>query len=123
MVYFVDVACEKEYSLLFTEMDIVSEEEPKLAPESSSEKKDDDKLKEYETFLKSEQSSTMLKGNFTDTELTDMAGKETENDKQLIKFKNRISVEPDQVYKQILIVVCLFCFWYKFVKCLQGSFM
>ena len=88
---------DKDYNFLFQEMDIVSEEEPKTPENRSTEKSETEKLAEYGNFLKSEQSTTMLDGNFTDTELQQMAGKETEHDKQLIKFKDRIKIEPEQV--------------------------
>ena len=35
--------------------------------------------------------------NLSESELDKMAGSENENDKQLKKFKKRISLEPEQV--------------------------
>lgn len=88
---------EKSYSCQFPEMDIVSEEEPSMAAEGKvTEKNDEDKMKEYKDYLKSAKNSHLLEGKFTESELQEMASKETENDKQLKRFKERVNIEPEQ---------------------------
>jgi hypothetical protein len=76
-------------------MEIVTETE-NYQPEDEVEKTDTEKMKEYAEYLKTENMSQTC-GEMSEAELQKMASKESENDKQLRKFKKRISLEPEQV--------------------------
>jgi len=73
----------------------VTETENYVASNDATEKSEDAKMKEYEEYLKG--NKDLSTSNLPESDLNSMAGKESENDKQLRKFKERISSEPDQV--------------------------
>lgn len=100
---------EKEYSILFPEQDIVSEEEPKVPEKCGSEKSDDEKMKEYKELLDLKKCSSDLTENLSECDLQEMAGKETENIKQLHRFKERINLEPEQVSLKKRLLAFSFC--------------
>ena len=73
----------------------MTETENYVASNDATEKSEDAKMKEYEEYLKG--NKDLSTSNLPESDLNSMAGKESENDKQLRKFKERISSEPDQV--------------------------
>jgi len=73
----------------------VTETENYVASNDAKEKSEDAKMKEYEEYLKG--NTDLSTSNLPESDLNSMAGKESENDKQLRKFKGRISIEPEQV--------------------------
>ncbi|WAR23247.1 PDCD2-like protein [Mya arenaria] len=79
------------------EFELVTETE-NVPTKGTKEKNDATKMKEYEEFLKSAKGSDAGE-SLPDSELQSMAGKGTDNDKQLLKFKERISFEPEQVLR------------------------
>ena len=73
----------------------MTETENYVASNDAKEKSEDAKMKEYEEYLKG--NTDLSTSNLPESDLNSMAGKESENDKQLRKFKGRISIEPEQV--------------------------
>lgn len=85
-----------KYSCQFPEMELVTEAENYLPEKNSKEKTDEEKMKEYSDFLKSKNMTGSL-GEVSESELQKIASQENDNDKQLRKFKERVSHEPEQV--------------------------
>lgn len=77
-------------------MELVTEAENFKQNEDAADKSEDEKMKEYAEFMNSQQESEGLK-DLSEAELQKMASEETENGKQLRKFKKRLSHEPEQV--------------------------
>ncbi|XP_045158815.2 programmed cell death protein 2-like [Mercenaria mercenaria] len=89
---------EVKFDCLFPEMELVTEPENNESEKDCVEKTDEEKMKEYDEFLKKENVSQTC-GEMSEAELQKMASKESENDKQLRRFKKRISQEPEQVLR------------------------
>ncbi|KAL4236289.1 Programmed cell death protein 2 [Mactra antiquata] len=89
---------ERLYPSLFPEMELVTETENYKPCDKTADKSEEEKMKEYKEYLCSQNSAEGLK-DLSETELQKMASEESENDKQLRKFKKRLSHEPDQVLR------------------------
>ena len=83
--------------ILFEEFEIVTEPEPpiKVTPEKSEE----ERVRDYHKFL--EQHSGKSDTAKMDKLCLDEVEKEVKNDKQFMIFKERVEVEPDQVYMSV----------------------
>ena len=81
--------------------EIVTEEE--IWKESSSNNKsEEDKLEEYDEFLKSEKGKAVFKDDKSSNELEHFINKENVDDDVFSDFKKRISSEPEQVSTAII---------------------
>ncbi|KAH3734161.1 hypothetical protein DPMN_040601 [Dreissena polymorpha] len=100
-----DLKAEKSYAVLFPEFEIVTETEIYTPKKDAGQTSEEEKMRQYKEFLESNKGSD-LSTSFPEKELQSMASQETVDDKQIRKFKERISAEPDQVntyLKKILI--------------------
>ena len=82
-------------SFILPEFELVTETENYVALNYAKEKSEEAKMKEYEEYLKG--NKDLSTSNLPESDLNNMAGKESENDRQLRKFKERIIIEPEQV--------------------------
>ena len=64
--------------------------------QSSQEKSEEERLKEYEDFLQTSHAGRMLDGK-VESDLDMMATADSEDTKQFNKFKSRISADSEQV--------------------------
>ncbi|XP_052240066.1 programmed cell death protein 2-like [Dreissena polymorpha] len=93
-----DLKAEKSYAVLFPEFEIVTETEIYTPKKDAGQTSEEEKMRQYKEFLESNKGSD-LSTSFPEKELQSMASQETVDDKQIRKFKERISAEPDQILR------------------------